>query len=81
MISNTDGFTGKLRRSDSRPICPECGSIMKMADYSRENGIQYTWYACSNKDCHGQWLERDAAVSPMDKWYKYRRAASRINGM
>jgi len=52
---------------------------MRMMDCSRENGVQYTWYVCSQSGCDGQWLEKDSAVSPMEKWRKYRVAAGRLN--
>lgn len=79
MIANVDGYTGKLLRTDSRPICPECGGPMKVADISKENGIQYTWYVCGQESCGGQWLEKDSPVSPIDKWRKYRQAAAQPN--
>lgn len=79
MIANIDGFSEKLQRTSARPICPECGNPMKAADFSRENGVQYTWYVCGRSGCDGQWLEKDSVISPLEKWRKYRAAAGRYS--
>ena len=80
MIANRKEITGTPQRTEAGPLCPECGGSMKVADLSRENGVQFTWYVCGRENCGGQWLEKDTVVPHLEKWRRYRQAASRTQG-
>lgn len=38
--------------------CPECGTLMRAADWLKQKDIIYIWYRCSSGHCKGSRLEK-----------------------
>jgi hypothetical protein len=48
-------------RQDPGPLCPACGGVMTETDRLTENGTTYIWFACRQRECDGQWLDKRPA--------------------
>ena len=57
--SNTDHPIKKAASKADKQFCPDCNTVMVIAEQFVENDIQYTWYECSRDNCSGQWLQRE----------------------
>ena len=57
MKNQANDINDKERSEDVR-LCLDCGSEMKEAHRSKENGILFVWYECSGSNCDEQFLLR-----------------------
>ncbi|MCE5340022.1 MAG: hypothetical protein LLF92_02690 [Planctomycetaceae bacterium] len=54
--------SAKFQSAEEKGLCPVCGKVMKEVDRMKEGSHFFVWYKCTEENCDGQWLQKNAQL-------------------